>query len=571
MPQLSRFHVVVRFGDRIVDDRCAEGRLTLGDGGDVVVPGLGDVVTLIDGERVCAVDGLVARTEGDRVELVSTAYPELEITVERIGNERIAIRDRFWTLPARETIFAGALAGCLATMLGGKVVIGTLTEPEIEREREQTALELAMYETPVVPIAVLPTVAFAEIPAPVEVEDALPSNAEVLADASASPLVPALHDVQGEPEPPAAIEVPEAAPPKKRARARRARAEQPSAVAVMKVLGHEPELVNILGSSTDEIAVLDVIRDDDGGRIAALLEDARLPTSSDVGGVPGGVGIGVGTGRVVLPDGEPARDDRPTATATARTEPAPDPTAAEVVTPQIVVAEGPPPDPQRGQFSLAEAFAGDESLEHGTGTLTAVITTNKGNITCELFEAQAPLTVANFVGLARGTRDWLDAPSGRWRKQPFYDGLVFHRVVKGFVIQGGDPSGDGKGGPGYELADEHHADLRFDGAGVLAMANKGPNTGGSQFFVALDRFAHLDRKHSIFGKCDTETAQRIAQVDVDSTKLDRPLDPVTIARVEIVRVAAPEPPRHLPPHAQRPRDEPEPGAEQVAPSEAPQR
>jgi len=121
--------------------------------------------------------------------------------------------------------------------------------------------------------------------------------------------------------------------------------------------------------------------------------------------------------------------------------------------------------------------------------------TTEGSFTIRLFEKEAPLTVANFVGLAEGSKEWKDPVTGENKKAPFYDGVVFHRVINGFMIQGGDRLGQGTGGPGYKFADEFHPSLRHDRAGILSMANAGPNSNGSQFFITLGPTPHLDRRH----------------------------------------------------------------------------
>jgi peptidyl-prolyl cis-trans isomerase A (cyclophilin A) len=126
-----------------------------------------------------------------------------------------------------------------------------------------------------------------------------------------------------------------------------------------------------------------------------------------------------------------------------------------------------------------------------------------------LHEDTTPLTVANFVGLARGLRPFLDHESGQWLKRPYYDGTVFHRVIPGFMIQGGDPDGTGMGNAGYVIVDEIVSDRTHDEAGVLSMANRGPGTGSSQFFITLGPTPHLDGKHTIFGKC-TDDALKVA-------------------------------------------------------------
>jgi len=131
--------------------------------------------------------------------------------------------------------------------------------------------------------------------------------------------------------------------------------------------------------------------------------------------------------------------------------------------------------------------------------LTATLHTTEGDIEVELFGDRAPETVENFVGLATGDRKWEDPETGETRTDPLYDGVLFHRIIDGFMIQTGDPTGTGRGGPGYTFEDEFHPELRHDGAGVLSMANHGPDTNGSQFFITLDAQPHLDDKHAVFG------------------------------------------------------------------------
>ena len=126
--------------------------------------------------------------------------------------------------------------------------------------------------------------------------------------------------------------------------------------------------------------------------------------------------------------------------------------------------------------------------------------TSEGNFKIRLFDKEAPNTVANFTGLAEGSKEWRDPATGERRKAPFYDGVVFHRVINGFMIQGGDRLGQGTGGPGYNFADEFHPTLRHDAAGTLSMANAGANTNGSQFFITLGPTPHLDDRHSVFGR-----------------------------------------------------------------------
>jgi peptidyl-prolyl cis-trans isomerase A (cyclophilin A) len=161
--------------------------------------------------------------------------------------------------------------------------------------------------------------------------------------------------------------------------------------------------------------------------------------------------------------------------------------------------------------------------------------TTLGNFTVELFEAQAPKTVANFVGLAEGTKEWTHPGTKERSHAPFYDGIIFHRVIAGFMLQGGDPLGQGYGGPGYQFEDEFNPDLRHDRAGILSMANAGPNTNGSQFFITLGPTPHLDRRHAIFGAVveGMDVVEKIGKVPTGPN--DRPKTPVVMNAVKIVR------------------------------------
>jgi len=167
----------------------------------------------------------------------------------------------------------------------------------------------------------------------------------------------------------------------------------------------------------------------------------------------------------------------------------------------------------------------------------AEIETSLGTIVCQLFPNSAPETVANFVGLAEGTKSFLDPHKGIMVKRPFFDGLVFHRVIKNFMIQGGDPLGNGTGGPGYQFKNEVDPTLHFDKKGILAMANAGPDTNGSQFFITVAPTTWLDGNYSIFGQVVSgqEVADKISNTPTD--RRDRPVDPVTILHVKIIRIA----------------------------------
>ena len=163
--------------------------------------------------------------------------------------------------------------------------------------------------------------------------------------------------------------------------------------------------------------------------------------------------------------------------------------------------------------------------------------TTEGTFRVRLFDQQAPNTVANFVGLAEGTKEWRDPATGARRKTPFYNGIIFHRVINGFMIQSGDPLGQGTGGPGYNFADEFHPKARHDRAGILSMANSGPNTNGSQFFITLGPTPHLDNRHSVFGEVveGMDVVKKIGAVPTG--RQDRPVKPVVINKVTIERIA----------------------------------
>ena len=166
----------------------------------------------------------------------------------------------------------------------------------------------------------------------------------------------------------------------------------------------------------------------------------------------------------------------------------------------------------------------------------ATLHTTKGDIVVNLFPDHAPKTVRNFVGLADGSQEWTD-PASKQKKTgtPLYDGTIFHRVINGFMIQGGDPLGQGYGGPGYEFADEFHPELSFDRPYLLAMANSGANTNGSQFFITVAPTPHLNRRHSIFGEvADADSRAVVDAIATTATgRNDRPSVPVTIESVTV--------------------------------------
>jgi peptidyl-prolyl cis-trans isomerase A (cyclophilin A) len=188
----------------------------------------------------------------------------------------------------------------------------------------------------------------------------------------------------------------------------------------------------------------------------------------------------------------------------------------------------PPDDPTNGEFTLAQATEGLP----GSGKLLATIDTDLGALECELYDDKAPITVANFVGLARGTRPW--KKGSEWVKKPLYSGTVFHRVAKGFMVQGGDPDGKGTGGPGYTIKNEIIPGAIHE-RGVLSMARRSDHvdTAGSQFFVMDGRAPHLDGGYAIFGKCTPDSViEKLASVEVRG---DQSLHPTTIKAITVRR------------------------------------
>ncbi|CAB4958237.1 MAG: peptidylprolyl isomerase [Actinobacteria bacterium] len=170
-------------------------------------------------------------------------------------------------------------------------------------------------------------------------------------------------------------------------------------------------------------------------------------------------------------------------------------------------------------------------------TTTATLHTTLGDIKINLFEDQAPKTVRNFTGLADGSQEWTNPKSNAKSSEPLYDGTIFHRVISGFMIQGGDPLGTGTGGPGYKFDDEFHGELNFDRPYLLAMANSGPKTNGSQFFITVTPTPHLNRKHTIFGEvADQESRDVVDAIAAVATGAqDRPKENVVINSVTITR------------------------------------
>lgn len=570
----DRFHVEVRFAGRLVQTMACGPELTIGEDGAIVVPGLGGAVALLRAGRVVPAAALVGRVDpapvhgaipeagiaidpGVRAVVSPRDFPQIEIAVERLAVEPLARGLHWMPIPTRETVIAAAMAGCLAAMIGGKVARAELTEPERDEDETETAIVRAVHSaTPIVREYVLPPVVrYAEPPpAPPEPERAPETSVTI---AAAPEIVT-----------PVALPDPEAKP-RKRAR-RRARARDGMVVEMVSMKEIDGILGGIEGgaltSSYDTIAVLDSARLGD-----ALVHDGfaeggvlRLRAPSEGGPGAGGLAI-VGTGaggdvhagnRIEEPIPESGAPTLARARPLLREVPSqdepreaasPEPTVSpmiEIVPPADVgepieataEPEVPPADPRGGAFDMDDALAGDPSLAADRpGTLMAVIETSKGTMRCALHEARAPRTVANFVGLARGVRESLPPGGKAWQRKRFYDGLTFHRVVDGFVIQGGDPDGRGSGGPGYTFADEIDPALSHDAPGVLSMANRGRDTNGSQFFVTLAPAKHIDGTSTIFGKCDTDVAQAIGKVAVEPAKQHRPVEPVRIERVTIVR------------------------------------
>jgi peptidyl-prolyl cis-trans isomerase A (cyclophilin A) len=238
------------------------------------------------------------------------------------------------------------------------------------------------------------------------------------------------------------------------------------------------------------------------------------------------------------PEPEPAPARQPASTAavaaTPPASPATPPASSAAKTGSGVSVPVSPDDPLAGKLTLEEATKGLP----GKGSLVAEIQTDHGKLSCELYDDKAPITVANFVGLARGLRPFKD-PSGEWVKRPAYDGTTFHRIIKGFMIQGGDPSGTGKGQPGYVIPDEVWAGARHDRRGLLCMANRGKHTNGAQFFILDAAAPHLDGGYTIFGLCGPDKViETLANAPGSG---DRPTNPPKIKQVTIKRVPRAKP------------------------------
>jgi peptidyl-prolyl cis-trans isomerase A (cyclophilin A) len=216
-----------------------------------------------------------------------------------------------------------------------------------------------------------------------------------------------------------------------------------------------------------------------------------------------------------------------------------------ILLPALAVAFAASAFAQTSSNSLPDApQATAAAMTHPNGP-TVVMDTSMGRITCQFFQRQAPKTVANFIALAEGTRDWTDpATRKKQHNKPLYDGTIFHRVIPDFMIQGGDPTGTGMGDPGYQFADEFDPNLKFDVPGRLAMANSGPNTNGSQFFITEVPTPHLNQRHTIFGQCDASSLDLVkAMARVEQDSQNKPLTPVVLKKVTIVREGQPAPAR----------------------------
>ncbi|MGH3687234.1 MAG: peptidylprolyl isomerase [Pseudonocardiaceae bacterium] len=172
--------------------------------------------------------------------------------------------------------------------------------------------------------------------------------------------------------------------------------------------------------------------------------------------------------------------------------------------------------------------------ERTTDQTQVILHTSEGDIRVTLFPTHAPKTVANFIGLAEGSKDYSQNNAKGELSGPFYDGSLFHRVIKGFMIQGGDPTGTGRGGPGYRFGDETHPELQFNRPYLLAMANAGPNTNGSQFFITVGPATHLNRKHTIFGEVTDDKSRVVVNAIASKpTRGDRPVDNIVIEKVTV--------------------------------------
>lgn len=217
------------------------------------------------------------------------------------------------------------------------------------------------------------------------------------------------------------------------------------------------------------------------------------------------------------------------------------PVAAEATkaeTPAAETTEAAAPTEEKKQEAKAESKTPPKATpkKKGFSKMYALFDTSLGQFKVRLFHTQAPKTVENFAGLAEGTKEWIDPKLRSKVKKPFYNGLIFHRIIKGFMIQGGDPLGSGVGGPGFQFPDEFHPDLRHDKAGILSMANAGPNTNGSQFFITLGPTPHLNNRHSVFGEVveGMDIVEKIGSTPTNRSN-DKPIEDVVIKSLTIIR------------------------------------
>jgi peptidyl-prolyl cis-trans isomerase A (cyclophilin A) len=186
-------------------------------------------------------------------------------------------------------------------------------------------------------------------------------------------------------------------------------------------------------------------------------------------------------------------------------------------------------------LGLPGVTAGAEKEKKVSEPLFATFKTSMGDIVVRLHEDKAPKTVENFVGLATGTKEWTDPKTGQKVKRPLYSGTIFHRIIPNFMIQGGDPLGSGRGGPGYRFNDEFHPDLKHNKPGILSMANAGPNTNGSQFFITTVPTPHLDNRHSVFGEVVKGQEVVVAIENAPRGPGDRPQKDVVLNEIVISR------------------------------------
>lgn len=239
---------------------------------------------------------------------------------------------------------------------------------------------------------------------------------------------------------------------------------------------------------------------------------------------------------------EPARTTEPPAATPAPTTPPPATPAPETPAPASPAPSAekpasPAPSAEKPAATAPADTAKPSAAKHGPG-IYAHFTTNHGAMIARLFDKEAPKTVENFVALAEGKKQWRNPRTNTMVRRPYYNNLTFHRIIPGFMIQGGDPEGTGMGGPGFTFEDEFNPKLRHNKAGILSMANRGPDTNGGQFFITLVPTPHLDDRHSVFGELveGTDTLRAIGKVPTNG-KAGLPLEPVVIKSVRIERIS----------------------------------